>query len=445
MLPRAEQPPVPASTGPRYTLVLLTLLSALAFMDRQVLAVLITPVKAEFGLSDLQVGLVTGLGYALAFAVLGVPMGRLADRLERRSVVAWCRGLGGALGALGAMTTGAWSLMATRAGGALSDAGAGPASMALLAELYPPEQRSRVMSVFSAGASLGALLALLVGAWLAQRYGWRATVALVGAASLVTALVLRLTVRALPKAVHAGAAAAARGGVAEIWRMSVARSLILATAFALVAGYGFGAWNLSLLVRRHGLDLQAAGMVSTVAALSSVVGSLWAGALADRLTRRDLRWQLGVPLLGMGLALPCGVGYLLLPAGALVPAVVLVAGFSLFVSWWAAPVYAALSLVVPPRRRATANAMMLMAGAVVGTGLGPVGVGWLSDRLARLGLDATPGESLRWALLGAMAMLLPCLLMLLRGLRAYPAARQASSMPHAVRAVAVPEKGLPAR
>jgi hypothetical protein len=81
----------------------------------------------------------------------------------------------------------------------------------------------------------------------------------------------------------------------------------------------------------------------------------------------------------------------------------------------------------------------------VGTGLGPVGVGWLSDHLARAGMDATPGDSLRWALLGAMAMLLPCLLMLLRGLRAYPAARQASSMPHAVQAVAVPEKGLPAR
>jgi MFS family permease len=355
--------------------------------------------------------------------------------------------LGGALAALGAMTTGAWSLMATRAGGALSDAGAAPASMAMLADMYPPEQRSRVMSVFSAGASFGALLALVVGAWLAQRHGWRATVALVGAASLTMALLLRATVRPLPMAVHASAVGSApRGAVAEVWRLPVARSLILATGFALVAGYAFGAWNLSLLVRRHGLDLQAAGMVSTAAALASVGGSLWGGALADRLSRHDLRWQLGVPMLGIALALPCSVGYLLLPPGALVPAVALVAGFSLFISWWAAPVYAALSLVVPPRRRATANAMMLMAGAVVGTGVGPLGVGWLSDLLARLGADASPGGSLRWALLGAMAMLLPCLLLLLQALRAYPAARQALlAGPHASGAAIATASSLGAR
>ena len=89
-----------------YTLALLTLMSAVAFMDRQILAVLIQPVKLEFGLSDLQIGLVTGLGFALTFGLLGVPLGRLADRHERRSLVAWCRGAGGLLAALGASRRG---------------------------------------------------------------------------------------------------------------------------------------------------------------------------------------------------------------------------------------------------------------------------------------------------------------------------------------------------
>ena len=126
--------------------MLLTAMSALAFMDRQILSVLIQPVKTEFGLSDLQIGLVTGLGFALTFGALGVPLGRLADRRERRSLIAWCRGLGGLLAALGAASTGFWSLMFTRSGGALSDAGGTPASMSMVADLYPPAQRSRAMS-----------------------------------------------------------------------------------------------------------------------------------------------------------------------------------------------------------------------------------------------------------------------------------------------------------
>ena len=125
------------------------------------LAVLLVPVKAEFGLSDLQVGLVTGLGFALTFGLIGVPLGRVADRRERRTLVAWCRGIGGALAALGATASGAWTLAFTRMGGAISDAGGGPASMSMIADLYPPESRSRAMSVFAMGASAGSLMATL--------------------------------------------------------------------------------------------------------------------------------------------------------------------------------------------------------------------------------------------------------------------------------------------
>ncbi|HNK17384.1 MAG TPA: MFS transporter, partial [Piscinibacter sp.] len=98
----ATNDPVARAPRARATLLMLTALSALAFMDRQILAVLLVPVKAEFGLSDLQAGLVTGLGFALTFGLIGVPLGRVADRHERRRLVAWCRGAGGALAALGA-------------------------------------------------------------------------------------------------------------------------------------------------------------------------------------------------------------------------------------------------------------------------------------------------------------------------------------------------------
>ena len=419
-----------AASQRRRALLLLTALSALAFMDRQIIAVLIQPVKAEFGLSDLQIGLVTGLGFAITFALVGVPLGRRADRGSRRDLVAWCRGAGGLLAAWGGAATGFWTLMASRAGGALSDAGGAPASMSMLADLYPPEQRSRAMSVFGTGGSIGALLAMVVGAWLAQRFGWRATVVLVGCSTLGLSALLRLAVAeparalaAVPSAAPAAPAATALqgGAVAAIWREPVTRWLIVAAACALLAGYAFGTWNTALLVRRHGLSLQGAGWVSGAAALLSVLGGLVSGALTDHLTRRDLRWQIGVPMLGIGLALPCALAYLALPAGAIGPAVALVAGFAFFVTWWVAPTYAALSLVVPAQRRATASALLMLAGALLGSGLGPILTGGLSDLLdARL-----PGDGLRVALAGMVAMLLPGLFAFARARAAYASAHRA--------------------
>lgn len=422
----------PAISRPRYTLTLLTALAALAFMDRQILAVLIQPVKQEFNLSDLQIGLITGLGFALTFAVLGIPMGRLADRSERRRIIVWCRGLGGLLGAAGAASTGFWTLLVSRAGGAISDAGGGPASMAMLADLYPANQRSRVMSVFGTGGSIGALLAMVLGGWLAQHYGWRVAMGLVGMSVIMLALLLRFTVReplrALAQAVapHTDAYQnAPRGAVREIWNTPVTRWLIIGAACALLAGYSFGSWNTALLVRRHGLSLQNAGWISGTAALVSVFGGLFSGALTDRLTRRDKRWQQGVPLIGLGVALPCGLAYLMLPAGAILPAAALVVTFAFFIVWWVAPTYAALSLVVPGQRRATASAMVMLAGAIVGNGVGPIFTGWLSDLLS----VTMPGDGLRYALACMVAMLAPGMYAFARVLPAYPGAYEAAHGP----------------
>ena len=410
----------------RRTLWLLSLLSALAFMDRQILAVLTEPVKAEFALSDLHVGLVTGLAFSVCFGLIALPLGRYADRHERRSLVAWCRGIGGALAALGALAPGAGWLMATRAGAAVSDAGGGPASMSMIADLYPPERRSGAMSVFTMGSSVGSLLALVGGAWLMQHFGWRATLLAVGLPALVLALLLRWVVKEPVRASSSAAAPSAAGNmatgaapplgaVAEVWSLPVARRLLLAGSFALIAGYSFGTWNFAYLMRLHGFSPMGAGWVSGAAALGSVVGGLVAGRLTDRLVRRDRRWQMGVPLLGLSMALPAGWLYLALPPGHPGWVAALVASFAFLIAFWVAPTYAALSMVVPPHRRATANALMMLAGALLGGGLGPVLTGGLSDLL-------TPwahGDALRWALAGVIGLLGGALWFMARAMRAY--------------------------
>lgn len=424
-MPTSPPQPVPvlAATSPRYTLALLTALSALSFMDRQILAVLTQPVKLEFHLSDLQVGLVTGLGFALTFGLLGVPLGRWADGHERRRLIVVCRSIGGIMAGLGASATGFWTLMLSRSGGAVSDAGGNPASMSMVADLYPPEQRSRAMSVFSSGASLGALMALVGGSWLAQTYGWRTALALVGGLSLALTALLWFTVRepvrqqpsakGTPQPTDANA-------VRAIWRAPVTRWLIVGVACVLLAGYSFGAWNTALLVRHHGLALRSAGWVSGAAALASMAGGLVSGSLADTLIRRDPRWQIGVPMLGLVVALPCGLAYLLLPAGSVLAGTVLITVYAFFLTWWVAPTYAAISLVVVPEQRATASAMLLLAWSILGNGVGPVLTGWVSDRLAPL----TGNASLAWSLALMLCMLAPALLAFERARRAYLSAWQ---------------------
>ncbi|RFO94980.1 MFS transporter [Rhodoferax lacus] len=413
---------------PRYTLALLTVLSAFSFMDRQILAVLTQPVKLEFGLTDLQIGLITGLGFALTFGLLGVPLGRWADQHERRRLIMVCRGAGGALAALGATASGFWMLLLSRSGGAVSDAGGNPASLSMVADLYPPEQRARAMSVFASGGSLGALMALVGGSWVAQAYGWRVALASVGCVSLLLTCLFWLTVQE-PRRSASGNPLDARqsslGAVREIWSAPVTRWLIVAAACVLLAGYSFGSWNTALLVRHHGLSLRAAGWISGAAALSSMVGGLVSGALADVLTRRDPRWQIGVPMLGVAAALPTGLAYLMLPAGSVQAATLLVVLYAFFLTWWVAPTYAALSLVVAPERRATASAMLLLAGSIIGNGLGAILTGWLSDRLAPVAGTA----SLAWALSLMLAMLLPALLAFARARRAYLPALDANRMP----------------
>lgn len=412
----------------KYVLLLLTALSAVTFMDRQILAVLLQPIKLEFGFSDLQIGLITGLGFALAFGVLGLPLGRLADKHERRRLIAWCRGLGGCIAAAGAMATGAGGLAASRSGAALADAGGGAASMSILADLYGPSERSRVMSVFGVGAAMGAMLALLLGPLFAEWWGWRVTMAIVGASIVVLSLVLRFTVtepvRTLTHTAVAqhGADGKQKSAIALIWNEPVTRYLIMGAAFALIAGLAIGAWNVALLARRFDLNLKQAGWISSVAALLSVSGSLFSGWLTDRMAQRDVRWQIRIPVIGVAVALIFGLAYLLVSSSMFELSIAFMLLYSFFTPWWGPATYAALSLVVPAQRRATASAMVLMAGALLGNGLGPIAAGWLSDVLNGI----TDGEGLRYAMVIMMCMMLPSFCAFFKALSHYPRAYHAA-------------------
>lgn len=418
----ARATPSPGLWHSHGLLFLLALMYADNFVGRQILAVMIEPIKQEFGASDSAMGLISGLAFAAVYAVLGLPAGRLADRLPRtRLLAASCL-----LWALATMACGLAGgflvLVLIRMAVATAEAPATPTAFSLIADLYPPHRRSFAISCFTAAPTFAALLGLAVGAWLVETHGWRTTFILIGLPGLLIAALLAVTVREPQRGRweinHVPAAPQGMLRTAlELWREPALRCLLIAGGFCTLSGYALAMWNASFLVRSHGLSLQQAGLLAgLVGGGVAAIGTLTSGWLTDRLAQRSRLWLIGIPLLGNligGLAI---AAYLLWPAGTLlhwgalaVPTALLWCALACFFSvWWVAPSYTLITHLAAPDRRGTVMAMQTILSTILGVGLGPLATGMLSDLL----LPAFGQESLRHALLATSAtVVLPMLLL----------------------------------
>lgn len=414
-----------------YLLLVLLLVYGMSMIDRQIMGVLIEPIKKEMGVSDGAMGLLTGLAFALFYSILAVPFGRFADRTNRRNLIAWCCGGWSIATGLCGMAVGFWSLAAARVGVAVGEAGSSAASTTMIADVYPPEQRSRAMSVFSLGPHLGSLVGLGVGAWIAQHYGWRAAFLWLAVPGVLIALMLRLTCREPLRGAQQGKLVQAvpeklSDVMAMLMRNKPFVGLALAGMLMAFSGYAIGMWNTAFLVRSHGLQLREAGAImGFIGGPAAIFGALLSGWLTDLMTKRDKRWQIGIPLLGTLISLPLGLAFYLststqtwLFAGVNVPyAVVFYSVFAIFSSFWAAPVFAALTNVISVTRLATALSVYNLLLTAVGGGLGPLTVGLLSDAFsANAGKD-----SLRWALICMLGFYLIAALIYARVIKHYVA------------------------
>ena len=417
-----------------YSLAILLLVYTMSYIDRQILAILIEPIKAEFGVTDTQMGLLAGLAFALFYSVLGVPMGRYADRANRRNFVAWCCAAWSGMTALCGMATGFWTLALARIGVAVGEAGGSAPSMSMVADHYPQERRARAMSIYALGPQLGIVFGLGLGGWIAQHHGWRAAFLAMSVPGIVVAVLLRLTAIEPKRGAWDSAKPAEQAGrepigdvLRDLWASKAFVRVTLSALLLGFAGYGIGIWTPAFLVRSHGMTLQAAGAVmGLLGGLAAVLGTLASGWMSDALCKRDARWRLGVPLLGCLLSLPLGLAFYLMPAGATwtvagiaIPhAMGVYVLFALTTVWWVGPLYAALSAIVAAHRRSTAFAIFNLALMMVGAGLGPLVVGFISDLL----VPAYGNEALRWSLAISMGAYLLSILALLVAIRPYGAA-----------------------
>lgn len=388
------------------TLALLTLTYFFSYMDRQILSILLEPIRADLKLNDIQLGLLTGLAFALFYATLGIPVARLADRGNRRNIVVASLAVWSLFTALCGLAANFWQLLAARIGVGIGEAGSSPPSHSMIADLYPPARRAGAMAIYSSGVVLGGGFGTLIGGWLAKEYGWRIAIVAVGLPGLLLAgIVWALVVeprRGLSEPARAMPAdqPPLGAGFRTIWADPAARHLVMAVTLTSLIGYALTSFGPSYYIRSFGVDVKTVGLVlgplvAVVGTVSGVVG----GIVADRWARRrGLHVQSWLVAILKTIALPFLIALYLAPS--FWSAVGFYAVAVLFQSSYLGPSFALIQGLAPMRLRAMWAAITLLVINLIGLGLGPTAIGVLSHFYRPM----LGEESLRWALLTGAAL-----------------------------------------
>lgn len=381
-----------------YVLGILLVVYVFNFVDRQILSILMEPVRLELGLSDTQLGFLSGIAFALFYATLGIPIARLADRTSRKGVIAVCLALWSGMTALCGLAQSFLQLLAARIGVAVGEAGGTPPSHSLLSDYFAEHERATALGIYSLGIPIGIMFGLFIGGWANELLGWRLTFMLVGVPGVLLAVVLWFTVEEPRKRASSGAVQMVQPSVKEVglflWGQKSFRLMASASAVLAFVSYGVMQWYPVYFIRSHGLSTGEVGTyLALVIGVFGGVGTFLGGWLADRLAQRDKRWYLWLPMLATGLATPFFFGVFL--SQSYQAALVFMVAPTLLTTMYAGPVFAMTQGLAPPAMRATAAAVFLFVANIIGLGLGPQFVGLLSDFLRpEFGV-----ESLRYALL----------------------------------------------
>jgi predicted MFS family arabinose efflux permease len=371
------------------------------FLDRQILAVLLQSIKLEFSFSDTQLGLLGGLAFAVFYSVLGIPIAWLADRFNRRNIIAVALCLWSAMTAACGLTTGFTSLFLARVGVGVGEAGGLPPSYSLISDYYPPERRGTAMAVMGMGIPLGVLCGFLVGGWVNQYFGWRTAFMVVGIPGVLLAMLLWLTLREPTRGQFdnsgtAGQVPSLPATLRFLWERRACHHLCLAAALYGLSGWGAGIWQPSFFMRSHGMSSAEVGTwLAFVFGLSGATGAFLGGVICDRVYRRtgDPRWYMWISGAGILVAIPFVFLVYLWPTP--IPALLFLILPTLLGHMYLGPVMAMLLAIAGARRRALASALYGFIINLVSMGLGPLSVGMLSDYLQPdYGVD-----SLRYAIL----------------------------------------------
>lgn len=407
-------------TGLNLTLGVLLIVYVFNFLDRQIMTILAEPIARDLDLNDTEIGVLTGLSFALLYSTLGLPIARLADRPRTDRVK------------LIAVAVAVWSLATALCGGARSfaqlaiarvfvgvgEAGGTPPAHSLITDVAAPEKRARAFAIYQLGPPIGGLIGMVLGGFLAGTLGWRMAFVAVGLPGLVLAVIVVLLLRD-PRRSGGPSAQAVPLPLGDALRQilaSKAMRLLLTTAgFASFATYGVLIWTTIFFQRSHHLTPAETGLwFGLVNGIGSILGVWLGGQIGDRHRARGKQHLLTIPAVAQALSVPFLLAALLagdwrLSMILFFPAIVL--------NWiYVAPYYSAVQGLVPPAARAVASAAILLMQNLIGLGLGPVLLGFCSDLL-----KPTHGaESVRYVLFITGLVSLMAALLLWRARRHLP-------------------------
>ena len=386
----------------RYALILLVLAYTSSHIDRNIVGILIEPIKADLMLSDTQMGFLSGIAFALFYATLGIPIAVFADRSNRRNIIAWSIAIWSAMTAVCGTAQSFWQLAIARVGVGIGEAGSGPSSHSMIADLYPREKRSSAMSIYALGVYFGIMLGFLIGGFVAEWWGWRAAFFIVGAPGLLIALLVRYTMIEPPRGFADGVKPPplgkvnVRAGFASLWNVRTTRHVVCGVTLTALVGYGTIVWAPAFLIRSHGLTPSQVGMfLGPVMGIVGGLGAYLGGMLADHLAAKDARWNAWIVGIAKMLSIPFICAFYLVDNTYVALAFYMPAAF--LGAFYLGPSFGMIQSLTPLRSRALASAIMLFILNLFGLGFGPQLIGIASD-VMRVWFES---DSLRYALLAA--------------------------------------------
>jgi MFS family permease len=383
-----------------YVVAVLGLTSALNFYDRNVLGIILQPMKKDLRLSDMQAGLLSGVAFAVVYSLLGLPIARIADRGRKVQVLSSALAFWSVMTAACGFATNAAGLFFARMGVGAGEAGGLPSTHAIIADYFPPEQRGKALTAIAVASSIGVICGLSIGGFVSDRFGWRAAFWVGGPPGVLLAILTFLSVREPGPGLigrNPSTQTSPHIPIASVLNQLRRRSSYVLTVAALTlaqtAGFAQLAWAPTFFIRAFGLKPGQVGLLfALVSVVPGIIAMVCGSFIVELWTRRDKRATIWFLMLTFSAAIPAGFATFLAPN--LYIAIVGVFASALINNAYVGPNYALIQGLSGPRLRATGAAIYMAVVTLFALSVGPAVAGFLIDHLA----PTSGANSLRWAL-----------------------------------------------
>lgn len=375
-----------------YTLAILTIVYAFNFIDRQILVILLPLIKAELNLSDTYLGLLSGIAFALFYTILGIPIARLADRSNRRNIIAIALTAWSAMTVVSGMAQNFIQLLFARMGVGIGEAGGSPPAHSMISDMFKAKQRATALAIYSAGLYLGVVIGFSAGGFLGETFGWRNTFFIVGVPGVLLALILWLTVPEppRPKTVVGETGPTFFETLSHVLALKSFPFIAIGCSLSAFISYGTSNFMPSYMVRFHDFPLTEIGLwLGITGGGGGIIGTFLGGYLTDKIGKKNPSWYLWLP----GVTAVAGIPFAVYAFNTDNTPMMLTSYFitAILGTLYLAPSIAVLHRLVHPQMRAMTSALLFFVLNLIGLGAGPVVIGMLSDGFGNLRIALTIG------------------------------------------------------